>query len=1428
MQYEIEKLAKEIKWTPSKSFENITLISVDKNDDHFRLIFKSDIIINSKELEEFLVCMNENFKYKFIVEFQVQKYKINKSLIIDYLNFIFKIFGKQHLGIIMDDNDISFENTDLKIFFQNNILINEFSNLQDKLLILLQRFGFHFTKINPILKIDKNLLDEEKKKLDTLIQENQRKKKEFSINQIVPQRNNKNYVSTTIKDLKTNELNNVKLDVTFVKATFRPIKTGNLLVNILLTSHDDSIYGRYFLDEGSQEFNFIKSLKFNTNVTVTGRLGFDRFSNQRNLTIDSIKINNNDGNVWKTDNLINERVELSTFTKMSTMDGVSSAQDFINIAKKMKHKGIFINDYENVQVFPEVYNFNKDDSNFKIGYGVKVNIIEKELNVVTSPLDVDIKNSNYIIFDLETTGFYAQVDDIIEFGAIKYENNTEIDRIQFFIKPNKPISKNITELTSITNEIVKDAMSQEEGIIKIKNWISDYILIAHNASFDVSFLQVKYEKYNLNSFNNIVVDTLQLARFLEPKFKSYRLEVIANKYGIHYESSVAHRADYDAKVLLQVFLIMIRKLLEKNIKTFSDLYKSDFSQIYGKQFLKNITITAKNQKGLKKLFKIISKSHTDDFYNKPIVFLEEIIKDREDLLLSSSSYNSRLWNILLTQPNSIIKKEIKLYDYIEVQPPSLFSHLVRRKVITNEELEIQIKKLINFSKEENKIVVATGATHYVHKSDKKYHKILIESKGLGGALHHLFKYNELEPDYPTFNFKSTTEMKEEFNFLKNIDLVEEIVVTNSNKILNLIDRVEIIKDKLYKPEIDNANEKLKNYVYKNANTIYGNNLHPKIQKRLDKELNSIITHNYADIYWIAHKLVLKSLNDGYLVGSRGSIGSSFVATLAQITEVNPLEPHYLCEKCKYVDFPDDCKNIVGYDLPDKKCPKCNISLIGDGHNIPFETFLGFNAEKIPDIDLNFSGDYQLIIHEEARKLFGKFHTFRAGTISTIAERMAFGYAKSWIEKNKLNISRAHMDTLSYGLIGVRRTSGQHPGGIIILPKKLEIEDFTPINFPANETKSSWLTTHFDFNSIHDNLLKLDLLGHDDPTAIKMLVDLTGIHYKDIPNKDPKVLSLFNNTQALGISSSDISDEPTGAMGIPEFGTAFVRKMLSNVNVKSFADLISLSGLSHGTDVWVGNGEKLIQDLGLSLSEIISCRDDIMVYLINQGLDPLLSFEIMESVRKGKGITMKQESQMLEKGVDEWYINSCKKIKYMFPKAHATAYVKMAWRIAWFKIYYPLEYYATYFTTRADVFDIETILKGKDSINKKLNFLKDNRNRRDANKLSNKELQLIPILEIVQEMYARGIQIANININISKGNQWVMDKKQNKLIPPFSSFEGIGDQVAKSIEEARNEMEFTSMQDFIKRTSINSTIAELLKNLGVFNDMPESNQISFDI
>ena len=1415
-----DKFCYEIDYKKSNAFKDVAIIKAKlKNDNLFEIEFNSKEIIPFEEMKIFLTKLSNNFKYKVLFNLNVLSASYNSSEIQKYLDWIIRKYLKNNVLAEIVSNSIVGVQPDgiINFIFVNETIRNKFEAIEKKVLKIIKKFGFKniafVSKVNEqndILKKEKEKL--EKEAFDFKVENNKKNQEIKSFN--------KGYTKNSIKELYKDQHNRVNVLGKVFDIHQMKTKSEMIIFTFSIIDYTEAIYVKMFTSKKTQIENY-NSININDNISVLGTLQIDSYTKQQTIFANSIK------KVTKIteeryDEANEKRIELSFRTKMSTMDGTLSPKEIVLKAKKWGHKAVAIVDSDSVQSFPDFY-YATNNSGIKAIYGATVNLLDKNSKAIENHQDRSLLNDKYVVFDLETSGLSPEFNELIEFGAVVIKDDQILETKQFFIKPSKKIPEEISNLTKITNDMVKNAVSEKEGMQQIIDFIKDKTLVAHNATFDYTFLKTKAKKYGLKEINNPIIDTLITSRIIFPEAKRYRLAYVAKKYNVMYEADIAHRADYDAGILANIFTKQIRDLAILGITNQKILYEYISEKLYEKVFPHSMTILAKNQEGLKELFLIISKSLTNDFYKNGNVFLDDL-KLNKNVLLGSGGLTSKLVDLIFTGSKDQIQEEIKKYDYIEIQPLQNFIHKIHENY-SWENLHEMIKFIISKAKKQNKIVVATGDVRYLDENEKIYHEIYINAKGLGGVRHYLFNYGDKNKKYPKQHLLTTNEMIKQFKFLNDNKLIKEIVIENTNKIADLIEEVHVIKDKLYTPKIDSADSKLENMVYNQAKNIYGNPLPKIVKDRIKREIEPIKKYGFSVIYWISHLLVDKSLKDGYLVGSRGSVGSSFVATMAKITEVNPLEPHYLCKTCKYSEFYTDSPLNSGYDLKNKNCPKCKTPLQKEGQKIPFETFLGFEADKVPDIDLNFSGDNQKAIHNEVKDIFGEHHSFRAGTISTVAEKTAFGYVKSWAEENEKEISKAYIEFLAKKITGTKRTSGQHPGGIIVIPKNMSVEDFSPINFPANDKTSSWKTTHFDFHAIHDNVLKLDLLGHDDPTALKYLEKLTGVNVKkDIPFYDEKVISLFSSTKELNISSEDIDGEKTGVMGIPEFGTSFVRKMLRNAKVSSFGDLIAVSGLSHGTDVWTHNAEYAIKEEGKTLSEVISCRDNIMTDLISKGISSSLSFQVMEQVRKGNGITSSQEKTLKKNNVENWYIESLKKIKYMFPKAHATAYVMMAWRIAWFKLYHPSAYYTTYFTTRADVFDIESVIKGPEETKKTLKILKSRRNNYNNEKLSNKEIALIPILELVNEAFSRNIKIGNISIKKSKINNWIIDN-DGTLIPPFVAVDGLGESVAKSIINARKEKEFTSIEDFKSRSTINNTTLAKLKTLGVLDCLSEKNQIS---
>jgi DNA polymerase III subunit alpha, Gram-positive type len=1207
-----------------------------------------------------------------------------------------------------------------------------------------------------------------------------------------------------IEDIQDEE-RRIAIEGYVFEAETRELRSGRTLLTFKVTDYSSSILVKMF-SRDKEDAALMGNLKKGMWVRCRGSIQNDTFV--RDLVMIANDVNEITPVIRKDTAPEGEkRIELHMHTPMSQMDAVSSVGDLVGQAKKWGHKAIAITDHAVAQSFPEAYSASKKHD-IKVLYGLEANLVDDGVPIAYNSADRMLEDETYVVFDVETTGLSAVYDKIIELAAVKVKNGEVIDRFESFANPHHRLSATTIDLTGITDDMVQTAPEIDEVLTKYHNWVGNDILVAHNASFDMGFLNAGYQRAGLGKAQNPVIDTLELARLLYPTFKNHRLNTLAKKFDV--ELTQHHRAIYDAEATGYLLIKMLKDAAEKGIENhnqFNDyMGKGD---AYKRSRPYHCTLLAQTEEGLKNLFKLVSISHLNYFYRVPRIPRSQLQKYRKGILVGSGCDKGEVFEGMMQKGSEEVEEKAEFYDYLEVHPKQVYQHLIELELVQDSKnLEDIIVNIIELGKKLDKPVVATGNVHYLNETDKIYREILVRSQGGANPLN---RHN-----LPDVHFRTTNEMLEAFSFLPK-ETAKEIVIENSNKIADMIDAIKPIKDDLYTPKIEGADEEMRRLSYDMAKSIYGETLPEIVEERLEKELKSIIGHGFAVIYLISHKLVKKSLDDGYLVGSRGSVGSSFVATMTEITEVNPLPPHYVCPTCKHSEFFDDGSVGSGFDLPDKNCPTCNIPYKKDGHDIPFETFLGFKGDKVPDIDLNFSGEYQPKAHDYTKVLFGEDNVYRAGTIGTVAEKTAFGYVKGYASDHNLHIRGAEVDRLVQGCTGVKRTTGQHPGGIIVVPDYMDIFDFSPIQFPADDTKSEWKTTHFDFHSIHDNLLKLDILGHDDPTVIRMLQDLSGIDPKTIPTDDPEVMKIFSGTESLGVTQEQIMCK-TGTLGIPEFGTRFVRQMLEDTKPTTFSELVQISGLSHGTDVWLGNAQELIHNNICTLSEVIGCRDDIMVYLIYQGLEPSLAFKIMEFVRKGKGLQDEWIEEMKKNGVPDWYIDSCLKIKYMFPKAHAAAYVLMAVRIAYFKVHHALLYYAAYFTVRAEDFDIEAMVRGSEAIRAKIEEI--NGKGLDA---SPKEKNTLTVLELALEMCERGYKFQKVDLYRSQAAEFVIEG--DTLIPPFNSIPGLGTNAAFNIVNARGNGEFLSKEDLQQRGKVSKTIIEYLDNHGCLEALPEKNQLS---
>ena len=1200
----------------------------------------------------------------------------------------------------------------------------------------------------------------------------------------------------------------IALEGEIINTDSRELKSGKFLVMFDLYDGTSTITCKAFVEAEKAKIVLARLLDAK-GVRISGTAQFDPFAKELGVIANVIVETPGKKKQERQDLAKEKRVELHMHTQMSQMDGMTSATDLIKRAMKWGWKSIAITDHGVVQAFPEAHKLlGRDNPDMKIIYGVEAYLVPDKTPSVSFPKGQDI-DTEYCVLDIETTGLSFRTEKITELGAVIYKNGEIIKEFECFVNPEKPIPQEVVEVTHITDEMVKDAETIETILPKFLEFIGDRIIVAHNADFDVGFIKYNAEKLGIK-LENTYIDTLRLAKDLFPDYKKYKLGIIADNLGIKVD--VAHRALDDVITLVKVFKVMQDMLKEKGAKIVEDIDKigegkADFKKLPSYHAI----ILAKNYVGLKNLYKLVSFSHLNYFYKKPKILKSLYKQYSEGLILGSACEAGELYRAIVAgKSDEEIEQIAKDYDYLEIQPNGNNMFMIRNGTVPDvEALQDINKKIVALGEKLGKLVVATCDVHFMDPQDEIYRRILQAGQG----------YDDADEQAPLY-LRTTNEMIEEFKYL-GLDKAYELVVTNTNKIADMCEQISPISPEKCPPHIEGCEKEIEDIAMNRAKELYGDPLPEIVKERLDKELQSIIKNGFSVMYIIAQKLVWKSNEDGYIVGSRGSVGSSFVANMTGITEVNSLPAHYRCPNCKYSDFSDyGYKN--GFDLPDKDCPKCGHSLDKDGMDIPFETFLGFNGDKEPDIDLNFSGEYQAKAHRYTEVIFGKGTTFKAGTIGTVADKTAFGYVKKYYEERGIPINSAEAVRLAKGCTGIKRTTGQHPGGIIVVPKGREIYEFCPVQHPADDPNSDITTTHFDYHSIDQNLLKLDILGHDDPTVIRMLQDITGIDPTKIPLDDKATMSIFSSTDALGVTPEQIHSE-VGSYGVPEFGTKFVRGMLLDTKPKTFDELIRISGLSHGTDVWLGNAQSLIEEGTVTLDQAICCRDDIMIYLIKKGLEPNPAFKIMETVRKGKALKdpakwAEYTKMMKEHDVPDWYIKSCEKIKYMFPKAHAAAYVTNAFRIAWFKVHEPLAYYAAYFSIRAKAFDSDVMCHGKEKVRNKMKEIE-----LMGNTATQKDKDMYDDLEIVWEMYERGFEFLPIDLYKSDSKNFLIDDE--KIRPPLNSIPGLGNVAADSIVDARKDGRFMSIDDLKIRSKAGKSVIEMLTNAGCLEGMSQSNQMS---
>lgn len=1201
-------------------------------------------------------------------------------------------------------------------------------------------------------------------------------------------------------------------------------RTGRVLINFKMTDYTSSFSMQKWVrnEEEAQKFDIIKK---NSWLRVRGNVEVNNFTRDLTMNVQDVQ----EVVHYERKDLMPEgerRVEFHAHTNMSTMDALPEVEELVAKAAKWGHKAVAITDHGNVQSFPHGYKAAKK-AGIQLIYGMEANIVEDRVPIVYNEVEMDLSEATYVVFDVETTGLSAIYNDLIQVAASKMYKGNIIAEFDEFINPGHPLSAFTTELTGITDDHVKNAKPLVQVLKEFQEFCKDTVLVAHNASFDVGFMNANYERHGLPKITQPVIDTLEFARNLYPEYKRHGLGPLTKRFGVALEHH--HMANYDAEATGRLLFIFIKEVAEKHGVT--DLARLNLDLIspdsYKKARVKHATIYVKNQVGLKNIFKLVSLSNTQYFEGVPRIPRTVLDAHREGLILGSACTEGEVFDAVVSQGVDAAVEVAKYYDFIEVMPPAIYAPLIAKEQVKDmEKLQTIIKSLIEVGDRLGKPVLATGNVHYIEPEDEIYREIIVRSLGQGAMINRTIGHGEAAQPapLPKAHFRTTNEMLDEFAFLGE-DLARKIVIENTNALAEIFEPVEVVKGDLYTPFIDKAEETVAELTYKKAFEIYGNPLPDIVDLRIEKELTSILGNGFAVIYLASQMLVHRSNERGYLVGSRGSVGSSFVATMIGITEVNPLSPHYVCGQCQYSEFITDGSYGSGFDMPNKDCPNCGHKLSKNGQDIPFETFLGFDGDKVPDIDLNFSGEDQPSAHLDVRDIFGEEYAFRAGTVGTVAAKTAYGFVKGYERDYGKFYREAEVERLAQGAAGVKRTTGQHPGGIVVIPNYMDVYDFTPVQYPADDVTAEWQTTHFNFHDIDENVLKLDVLGHDDPTMIRKLQDLSGIDPNDIPMDDPGVMDLFSGTDILGVTPEQIGTS-TGMLGIPEFGTNFVRGMVDETHPTTFAELLQLSGLSHGTDVWLGNAQDLIKTGIADLSTVIGCRDDIMVYLMHAGLDPKMAFTIMERVRKGLWLKISEEERngyieaMKANNVPEWYIESCGKIKYMFPKAHAAAYVMMALRVAYFKVHHPIYYYCAYFSIRAKAFDIKTMGAGLDAIKRKMQEIAEKRKNNEA---SNVEIDLYTTLEIVNEMWERGFKFGKLDLYRSDATEFIIDG--DTLIPPFVAMDGLGENVAKQLVRARQEGEFLSKTELRKRGGLSSTLVEKMDEMGILGNMPEDNQLS---
>ena len=1497
------------------NFENIdnfkdskvTKVTINRQDSTWNVYIKNGVCVSVENALELIDVSKKGIDGVESINIIFENTNITNQDIIDCFKYLL--------------NDLVCVSPALSSIVNNNISVNDdiitievISEIEEKLIkkeskkIIkkLEQLGFKDLNIN--CKINEELKQEIKKEINETRVEIV--KKEETTNTVIMGETIKSKVTTI--DSIIGEENNVTVEA-FVFGTdiFESSKSNFKILTLKISDKTDSILAKVFSKDEDEFKSICKSVKSGNWYRFRGYSKNDQYAKDMVLNIRDIEsIPSKDVSV--VDDSEEKRIELHAHTMMSQMDGCVDAKTLLKTATKWGHKAIGITDHNCAQSFPDVYHFvtdynkgKEEQDKFKALYGCELTLVDDTVRIVTRPSDADLMDTTYCVFDIETTGFNAGgADSIIEIGAVLIKNGEIIDRFDELINPKRPLPYKIIELTNITDDMLRDKDDEETVVKRFIEWFKDYPMVAHNAKFDTSFIEMCYKKYNLGEFKNTVIDTLELSRALDPEYSKHGLSALVKRYEVPWDETAHHRADYDAEGTALVLYKMLKKLHTRkfsNINELNNLIDKKEIHKYGRTY--HVNLLVQNKIGLKNLFKIISFANTTYLYKTPRILRSKLEELREGILIGSGCYESEVFVEARSKSEEELRSIIDFYDYVEVQPKDAYSHLIDQSDFLNEvELESSIRKIVECTKEQGKIIVATGDVHYLNKEDKIYREIIINQKVPGGGRHPLNRSNI--KNIPDNYFRTTKEMLDSFAYLGE-ELAHELVIDNPKRIADSVEIIEVIIETggvPFSPKMGDSRTEVYNLVFEKAHSIYGDPLPRNIESRIAQELygdgivnlvrnkvksdnpnlseaeieekfyselsqvvkdgydrvfeltkesikksseemteealdkaakknlGGIIGGGFDVIYLIAQKLVKHSNDDGYLVGSRGSVGSSFVATMMGITEVNPLPAHYVCNKCKMSVFDfDDGRSLgseysSGYDLPDRECPNCHIPFGKEGQDMPFATFLGFNADKVPDIDLNFSGDNQASAHEYTKVLFGVDNVYRAGTIGTVAEKTAYGFVKGYCEDKGINLRSVEIERLAMGCTGIKRTTGQHPGGIVVVPGYMDVFDFTPFQFPADDPTSAWRTTHFDYHAIDQDLLKLDILGHDDPTVLRMLQDLSGMDVTKVPLDDKATMDIFKSPEPLGVDKERIMCE-TGTLGIPEFGTKFVIGMLMDTKPSTFSELIKISGLSHGTDVWLGNAQELIRNNVVEFKDVIGCRDDIMVYLMYHGLEPKKAFKIMEFVRKGRASKDPEtwkvwDKEMRDAGIEDWFIESCRKIKYMFPKAHAAAYVISAFRIAYFKVHHPLLYYAAYFSIRCDDFDVDSMIKGETAIRAKIQEIQSK-----GFEATNKETNTLDVLNVALEMTCRGFSFKNIDLERSHAKYFLIDDDNRSLIMPFRSLDGLGVQVCNQIVSEREKGKYISIEDLQNRGKVNTSAIERLRVLGVLNGLPESSQLS---